>query len=533
MSDNYNNTPIGTQVLSTLPNDMPNDSFYTLIVEGDNQGFDSETRYIPLDLVSNVSISANSNITTYPIMTGDIISDHKYDNPRSVEISGKFSLNGKYASSNNPTFAFSGDKGSRLKNIEDYFFALRKYGKFITLVSSLNGNTRFSTINNLVIKSLRFTRNYNNLDFSLSLDEIYTYENDNELDLLENVSDPNLPTIGAFKSCDFAKDVLSYDAIDEMTINKLADNGLICESFATMLLDVAVTRAVIALSVVVIVLIIKASASVGLISASVAGGAIATIGAMSAIPVLGWIAIGVGALVLIGLSIWKLVKFIKKTQLIDEFKGYKNDKDNYEESERMKSFLSTIRNAFNSLAKNNNIKFYHFTSNTAKQITYLTIDDNIYSFSAEQVYNGWSLSVVNTSNDDEEIQTKNTSRLVGSDSLFSMTPSQDAIFGTGKGTYVYVLNKAIYYDSYTDDELKTMLNDCWKNGSLGYLGYTKEEMKDTENIPIDDIISRFRNDGIYKDLTQFVFVVTSVKLTELEKALNETILKCFRKDGYK
>lgn len=530
MAYNESNSPIGTQVLNTLPNALPDDSFYTLVINGDNQGFDSETRYIPIDLVSSVRVSASSDITTYPIITGDIISDHKYDNPRSVEISGKFGLNGKYASQENATFAFSGDKSSRLRNIEEYFFAIRKYGKFISLISSLNGNTRFSTIDNLVISNLSFTRNFNTIDFTFSLKEVYTYENDNELDILENVSDPNLPTLAGFKACDFAKDVLSYDAIDEMTTNKLADNGLIAESFFLMLTDIQFTALAITLSVALILKILMVGANAGLIASSAVAGATAGLAVAGTIPVVGWVVLGIGALVLAGLTIWKLIKFCKKSQLINEFKGYKNDKDNANECERLNAMLTNVRNAFNSLASDYSIKFYNFTSNSAKQITYLTIDNEIYSFNAEQISNGWSLKVINTSDNDSVVSTRGTSRLVGTDNIFAMGLS-DSIFGTSKGTYVYVLNKAIAYNSLDDDELDAMLEDAWKTGSLGYLGYTKEEMSNTDDIPMEDIKYRFKNDGIYKDLTKFVFVVTNVKLTELETALNDTIMNCFRKDG--
>lgn len=77
-----------------------------------------------------------------------------------------------------------------------------------------------------------------------------------------------------------------------------------------------------------------------------------------------------------------------------------------------------------------------------------------------------------------------------------------------------------------------MLVDAWKNGKLGFLGYTTQEMKNVDDIPEDDILARFKNEGIYKDLTQFVFVVTNVKLTELEDALKDTIYNCFKKEVY-
>lgn len=539
MADEETKSAIATQLLNTLPNSQPDDSFYTLIVNGDNQGFDSETRYIPLDVVSSVSISASSDITTYPIINGDIISDHKYDQPKTVEISGTFALNGKWASKANTTFAFSGDKSSRLKNIEDYFFALRKYGKFISLVSSLNGGTRFTTLDNLAITSLRFTRNFNSMGFTINLKEIYTYENDNELDILENVSDPTLPCLGAFKSCDFAKDVLTYEGVDQMTIEALADAGLIAASFAEAFYDIVKNQAIatigIAAAIIIFKILVYALAKFQIISTATAallnaGGA--SLAIAGTIPVLGWVIIGVAALIAVGCVVFSLIKFIKRQSLISEFVAYDSEAENQNESDRFVKVLQTVRSSFNSLVKSNNIKFYNFTSNNSKQTTYLTIDDTIYQFYAEQIANGWSLKVTNASDNNSDVNTKNTSRLVGSGNLFGLKRS-DAIFHTDNNTYVYILNKATVYDEYTDDDLKTMLVDAWKNGQLGYLGYTTEEMKAEPTDAIaSELVTKFRNDGIYKDLTKFVFVVTNVKLDELEDALKDTISNCFKKEVY-
>lgn len=539
MADEETKSAIATQLLNTLPNSQPDDSFYTLIVNGDNQGFDSETRYIPLDVVSSVSISASSDITTYPIINGDIISDHKYDQPKTVEISGTFALNGKWASKANTTFAFSGDKSSRLKNIEDYFFALRKYGKFISLVSSMNGGTRFTTLDNLAITNLRFTRNFNSMGFTINLKEIYTYENDNELDILENVSDPTLPCLGAFKSCDFAKDVLTYEGVDQMTIEALSDAGLIAASFAEAFYDIVKNQTIAAIGIAAAIIIFKilvyALAKFQIISTATAallnaGGA--SLAVAGTIPVIGWVIIGVAALIAVGCVVFSLIKFIKRQSLISEFVAYDSEAENQNESDRFVKVLQTVRSSFNSLVNSNNIKFYNFTSNNSKQTTYLTIDDTIYQFYAEQIANGWSLKVTNASDNNSDVNTKNTTRLVGSGNLFGLKRS-DAIFHTDKNTYVYILNKATVYDEYTDDDLKTMLVDAWKNGQLGYLGYTAEEMKEEMNDTLaNELVTKFRNDGIYKDLTKFVFVVTNVKLDELEDALKDTISNCFKKEVY-
>lgn len=521
---------IASQLLNTLPNSQPDDSFYTLIVNGDNQGFDAETRYIPLDYVSSVSVSASTEITSYPLLSGDVISDHKYDNPRTVEISGKFALNGKIASQQNAPFSFSGDKGSRLKNIEEYFFALRKYGKFISLVSVINNQNRFSTIDNLAISNIRFTRQFNVLEFSLSLKEIYCYENENELDLLESVTDPDMPSLAGFKTLDFAKDVLTYEGIEEMTIEKLADNSLIEASFGDALgeelISTSTSVLVGGITAALVYIILKKLVQLGLMALAKFTMYSASLTIAGAIPVIGWIALGVGIL---AAGITFLCKWLKKKSLIDTFKGYSNAEQNAEERQRFMNVVNNIKTTFNKLAKNNNIKFYGFTSNVAKQSAYLTIDNNIYEFKAEKISTGWSLQVLNASENDEAVPTTNTSRLVGHKSLLGLK-SSDSIFHTTNKTYIYILNKALLYEDYDDETLQGSLEDAWKTGKLGFMGYTDEEMKSTTTP--SDLTEKFLTTGIYQDLTQFVFVITNVKLTELEDALEEAMYNCFKKESY-
>lgn len=531
--DNETKSSIATQLLNTLPTSKQDDSFYTLIVNGDNQGFDSETRYIPIDMVSNVSVSASSDITSFPLINGDVISDHKYDNPRTVEISGKFSLNGKLANQDNAPFSIPGDKSSRLKNIEEYFFAVRKYGKFISLVSSLNGNTRFTTIDNLAISNLRFVRSFNILEFSISLKEIYCYENDNELDILESVSDPDMPSLTGFKTLDFAKDVLTYDSIDEMTVTCLADNNLIAANFADTLAELILpsiqTVAITSLTTALVYITIKVLVKLGLAVLSrftMYGVSTASLSAVLASNPVGWVLFGAAA---ITACIVAIVKAVKRNSYIAEFKHYNNEEANREECERFGELVSKVRDSFKLLAKNNNLKFYRFTSNSAcKQTAYLTIDNNIYQFNVERISNGWSLQVINNSDDDSTIATKNTTKLIGSKNLLGLT-TNDAIFHTSNKTYIYIFNKALAYEDYSTEELNTILTDQWKTGSLGFMGYSKEEMK-SENVPTD-LVYKFLTDGIYQDLTQFIFVVTNVKLTELEEALKKTTINCFKKDS--
>lgn len=490
-------------ILNTIPAKQNDDSFYTLIVNKDNY-FDTVDRYIPLDIVTDCSVEGTSDITSYPLITGDIMSDHKYDNPKTVSLSGTFSLNGKF----NASFAQSGNVTSRLVNIEDYFFACRKYGKLMSLICISSNGTRFSRIDNLSITSIRFKRNYNSMEYTFSFKEVYFFNADTDIQVSENVENPNALTLGEFESLDFTKEVLSTESVDKWAVQVLYQNALIEESFIKMVNA-------------------NATLSGNVLYNEVLAGIGYDIGIALTLATLIWPnpVTPVVGLFLLAIT---LPDIIKHGKWIEPFKAYDNDADNDREINRFLRVISTIESHVSRVADSLGIRCYGLSSNLKKQKMFLTIDNTIYAFYFEKLSTGfWSLAVTDI---DENPIASNSNKLIGFKDLFQLKKA-DGMFKTNQGTYVYIINLALQYLDLPDDQLKAVLEDQWKNGDCSYLGYTEDEMKAKDNPP-SDLVSRFREEGVYKDLTKFIIVATKQDMEKAKDDFVSNIEACFEKDLY-
>lgn len=490
-------------VLNTIPDKRNDDAFYTLIVKKDNY-FDTVDRYIPLDVVTDFSVEGSSDVTSYPLITGDIMSDHKYDNPKSVSISGKFSLNGKF----NDSFVQGGNVASRLVNIEDYFFACRKYGKLMSIVCISNDGTRFSMLDNLTFTSIRFKRDYNSMEYSFSLKEVYFFEADTDIQVAENVQDPNAVTLGDFESLDFTKEVLSTENVDRWAVNVLYQNGLIEDSFVEMFNKNPSFSG-------------NAKYSAGLAWTGFYAGLATTLATLI-------VPNPISAVVGIFLLIVTLPDIIKHGKWIEPFKAYDNDADNEREIKRFLRVISTIENQVSNAADNLGIRCYGLSSSAKKQKMYLTIDNTIYAFYFEKQSTGfWSLAVTDI---DENPIASNSNKLIGFKDIFELKKA-DAMFKTKDGTCVYIINLALSYLDLPEGQLKAVLEDQWKNGGSAYLGYTEEEMKSKDNPP-SDLVSRFKEEGVYKDITKFIVVATKQDMEKAKDEFVDNIEACFEGDLY-
>lgn len=507
-------------ISKSLPNAQDQNTFYTLIVDADNQGFDDVKRYIPLDLVNSLSVQSTSQVTSYPLLTGDIMSDHKYDEPKSINISGAFSLNGKQASRG--SFVIGDNKNARLVNIENYFETIQKLGKTITLVTS--GNT-FKSRSNLIITSLSFNYGINNISFTMQLKEIYFFEA-LDIEISEYEGDPNLPTLADFKTLDFSQDVIGYETTYSMAINILYSEGIIGANFGKFFIDwgkgigiasAIFTAIVLAIAIIVLKLAIKSAAFATLVSTTLAN---------VSIPVVGWVMAAIGASIIIVAGIISFIKAIKRRHMISEFRVYANKADQDKEGNRFLETLDSIQDSFDEIANNYDIKCYGITSNTNKQEMYLSIDNNTYMFDFEKDTNGyWQMRVtlLDNSENGTTIDLKGGSKMIGQDSIIGMK-KDSALFSTKHNVRVYLLNKAYQLKNLDDTQLGEMLNDSWQSGDCDFLGYTKSEMeKNQNNPPTKELISRFKQDGIYKDLTKFELIITDYDLTKLEKKLKKAI----------
>ena len=57
-------------------------------------------RFFDLDVCTGRSVNSNAQIASYPIQNAETVSDHMFRQPRTMSLSGTFSLNGRSAFEN-------------------------------------------------------------------------------------------------------------------------------------------------------------------------------------------------------------------------------------------------------------------------------------------------------------------------------------------------------------------------------------------------------------------------------------------------
>lgn len=524
---------LGSSISKTLPTyDTRNtEAFYTLIIDADNQGFDDVTRYIAIDYCSSISINSTSDITSYPLLTGDILSDHKTDEPITINLECVFSLNGKFKDS----FTGYESKMSKLKNIETYFEAVKKYGKTISLIYSSNGYEMFKKRDNLIIKSLTFRPAINSIAISMTLQEVYFFSAIEEIAVSEYV-DENLPTYAQFTTLDFTEDVLGDENCYKLIQQTMNDAGLITDEFWSGLLTI-VSGGLIDTDANIVESLISCAVLIGNIAIGVAVGvvtklAIAGTIALASNPI-GWVTLAViGAGILLagfGWCIYKMINFWKKKALIETFRFYTYTNQMVDESSRYIETIKKCQDAMDEVANDENLKIYGFSSNTNKQDMYLSIDSNTYNFYFEKDSNtlNWTMKVTKIGTTEEEIKLNGSSEMIGKNGILSLE-TKDALFYTKNFVRVYLVNTALSLLDYDDETLTSFLADEWKKGTITYLNYTEEQLKDTENPP-SDLLSRYKQDGLYKDLTKYYLIVTDTEIEKLTDKLKDGIYESLKK----
>lgn len=516
-----------------VPSTRNNSAFYTLIVEGGqgyetDVGYDKTTRYIVFDLLNTPSISMTTNITSFPLINGDVISDHKYDNPISISLSGKFSLNGKFKDT------FLGEE-SRLLNIQEYFENIRKYGKLCSLVIGGNGVDRYKTRDNLVIKSIRWEPEINTLGFSIDFQEVYfaTYS---DITIEEDTTDPDQPYLCEFTQLDFTEQVLTNDGIDLMTIQTLNENGLILKGFGEALWDytkivLGAYGTAISTAVILTLVIVGGKAT----TLALVGTSVAFASAFSA--VLSATGVGlviVASLAIIGYGIYRFVKWWKQRKLIKAFKAYSNEVEMTKEYDRYMNLLESVRDSFDELE--DYISCYGFSTNNAKQSLYLSIDGDYYNFYVEKQSSSgfWTMKVTKGVNE-TEVSINGGEKLIGSSSFLECTIS-DRLFRATHSHSVYLINQAYAYLTQDDDVIKEMLTNEFKANKIDYLGFTTNEIKgntlnngEPTDTFKDSMLKRFKEEGVYKDLTKFIVIITTLDPQELNKKMQEQIKICLKR----
>lgn len=177
--------------------------------------YTNEIKYLPLDYQSSKTVNANSQIASQPLMSGDVMADHMYRQPISVNVGGKFGVFGRNAL--NDSYSFIGG-ANRLENIEKTFEFIKNNGILCTITTIetdidkpdadndtngvySNAKSRFITRKNMALNSISWTEHENTLEFNLGFTEVISidlieYEVDAADAYLPNINEPNPRSIG-------------------------------------------------------------------------------------------------------------------------------------------------------------------------------------------------------------------------------------------------------------------------------------------------------------------------------------------------
>ena len=131
----------------------------TYYPDGMIRGYDRQSIY--LDQVDNITINATSDLTTHPMLNGDLVSDHIIKKPITVTFGGAFSTNGSTRSD--------------LIQKQTLFENIKNNGWFCH-ISKINRNTNkpcFIKRNNLVLTSIQWTEGINYVTYSFTFNQVF------------------------------------------------------------------------------------------------------------------------------------------------------------------------------------------------------------------------------------------------------------------------------------------------------------------------------------------------------------------------
>ena len=184
---------------------------YNLVVRCD---MDGETKDFMFDYVEDTSTTVSSEITTHPLVNGDIIADHMYNNPIDMSFSGTFSLFG------NKKYNFG--TSDRLANIQETFERINREGIMCTLVKRSKGGdeNRFKVRKNMVLTSINWTEHQSSMDFSFQFNEAITAIVD-EPEYDKDIKDESLPRVSDPLALDVTDELLNVGDIIQVAIATL------------------------------------------------------------------------------------------------------------------------------------------------------------------------------------------------------------------------------------------------------------------------------------------------------------------------
>lgn len=441
---------------------------------------DNTQYYFEFDTISEVSISTDSELTTHPLVTGDILADHMYRNPAKMTVRGKFSLQG------HKRYNYQGG-GNRLSNIETIFERIKNEGilsKLITIKGKELESLRFKERDRMALTSISWTENINSLEFTFQFNEVLLADVQTQT-YQQDVTDTNLPVLSDVLTLDFTDTFLDWDQVTKIVIQALQDAGLVSDEFLRYAIETAQKDALIGAGI---------GAVGGAIAAVVGLKVLASIGVALSVPVVGWI---IGGVAIIGCIVFGLIAGIKSINRqneirkaeqmykIEQFKLYEDDERNRQNVERFANYIGNIHLQLESLE--NAIQIYGIGENEPQEcITY--IDDKYYTFKfiKNNVSNKLTLTITSVNDNKVERDISDIESYALSD-ISQCTTSNHLFRISGSGIWVYLLNKQ-------------------------------------ENIDISNNVSEEIREQHRSDLTNYIILVSRINMVEFDAVLNELVI---------
>ena len=378
-----------------------------------------------LDTIDDVQITTSSTITEHPVPTGDIVADHMFKNPVTMDITGSISLAG---SSQNVL----GAEGNKLVNFQELFEKIKNTGTLCTIykLNTLTNDIRFVKRDRMALNNIRWVERINTLDFTFSFRQILAVTIQ-EYDV--DIDDAYLPNVTEPKTLSFTDTLLDWDQVDKAVYATLVKFKLIADDFVTYMAGATKTSLV--------------ALGVSLVAAKVV---ISFVGGAAAIGPVGWAIIGItGAAAAIVGTVTAVIKIFKRAKYqIKEFKYYEDDRKMQQEVRRFSEFTSQIHMQLQQL--NESMKVYQ-VSDDSDQECMLTIGNNyyIFSFVKNNTSGKYSLKVTGGADDIDE-ERKILSDISGCpDSFYDCTDENRLFLADESGEFVYLIKT----DSENEDKL--------------------------------------------------------------------------------
>lgn len=278
-----------------------------------------DPQILNLDIIRSISVRLDSEVTEYPTLEGDSISDHMWRKPEVVTITGSFGENGKFGLEYLTEDFLKDNRYSRLENIQNLYERIKDECLEVDILSI------FKKRNTFVLQDINWTEHFNVLDYTFTFKKIYKA-------IFEEIEYETSPT----ESLPYLDDITRTHVIDTllntediwiMVLKALQEYGLIDERLLNKQVGWGIVVGAVGLGASSLIVV----GSVALIKAIIASATLA-----QAIPVVGQI-IGV-ALVLVGAIVYGVIQFLAWM----ESKKYKVKKFKKNDQERLNQFKEQV-----------------------------------------------------------------------------------------------------------------------------------------------------------------------------------------------